>query len=558
MKRLLLGDEAIALGAIHAGLSGVYAYPGTPSTEITEFIQADPLARQRGIHSRWCSNEKTAMEAALGMSYAGKRALVCMKHVGMNVCADAFVNSAITGVHGGLVVLAADDPSMHSSQNEQDSRFYAKFAMVPAMEPSSQQEAYDMMAAAFELSETLREPVVMRVVTRLAHSRAAVEITEPMSEKPLDVCTERWVLLPGIARKRYDSLIEKQPLMEQAAAQSPYNRRETGAAGSKLGIVACGIAYNYVKEAIGEGGNILKVSQYPLPADEIRRLADENEAILVAEDGQPVVEEQIRGILGAGYPLKGRLTGHLPRTGELTPDNVAQALGVSTAPAFPSAQHVAARPPQLCQGCGHRDVYTALNQVLASYPDYRIFGDIGCYTLGALPPFKALASCVDMGASITMAKGAADAGLFPSVAVIGDSTFTHSGMTGLLDAVNDLHSVACFHHDSIQNCIPVAGGPQGTGGDDGDVERGYVPAFDLLLESMDDVQAAEEGIPGNDASGENIAPQRDRQLGPVHGFPALLRGVCFHQLHHQKPDSCGPNLYNRPCLCHILQLVNKH
>ncbi len=449
MKRLLLGDEAIALGAIHAGLSGVYAYPGTPSTEITEFIQADPLARQRGIHSRWCSNEKTAMEAALGMSYAGKRALVCMKHVGMNVCADAFVNSAITGVHGGLVVLAADDPSMHSSQNEQDSRFYAKFAMVPAMEPSSQQEAYDMMAAAFELSETLREPVVMRVVTRLAHSRAAVEITEPMNEKPLDVCTERWVLLPGIARKRYDSLIEKQPLMEQAAAQSPYNRRETGAAGSKLGIVACGIAYNYVKEAIGEGGNILKVSQYPLPADEIRRLADENEAILVAEDGQPVVEEQIRGILGAGYPLKGRLTGHLPRTGELTPDNVAQALGVSTAPTFPSAQHVAARPPQLCQGCGHRDVYTALNQVLASYPDYRIFGDIGCYTLGALPPFKALASCVDMGASITMAKGAADAGLFPSVAVIGDSTFTHSGMTGLLDAVNDRSNITVVISDNL-------------------------------------------------------------------------------------------------------------
>ena len=213
--------------------------------------------------------------------------------------------------------------------------------------------------------------------------------------------------------------------------------------------MACGIAYNYVKEAIGEGGNILKVSQYPLPADEIRRLADENEAILVAEDGQPVVEEQIRGILGAGYPLKGRLTGHLPRTGELTPDNVAQALGVSTAPAFPSAQHVAARPPQLCQGCGHRDVYTALNQVLASYPDYRIFGDIGCYTLGALPPFKALASCVDMGASITMAKGAADAGLFPSVAVIGDSTFTHSGMTGLLDAVNDKSNITVVISDNL-------------------------------------------------------------------------------------------------------------
>ena len=178
MKQLLLGDEAIALGAINAGLSGVYAYPGTPSTEITEFIQTNKVARERGIHSRWCTNEKTAMEAALGMSYAGKRALVCMKHVGMNVCADAFVNSAITGVNGGLIVLAADDPSMHSSQNEQDSRFYGKFALIPVFEPSNQQEAYDMVASAFEMSESLKVPVLLRIVTRLAHSRAAVEVGE--------------------------------------------------------------------------------------------------------------------------------------------------------------------------------------------------------------------------------------------------------------------------------------------------------------------------------------------------------------------------------------------
>ena len=178
-RRLLLGDEAIALGALHAGLSGVYAYPGTPSTEITEFIQQSPLARGRGVRSRWCTNEKTAMEAALGMSFAGRRALVCMKHVGMNVCADAFINAGVTGVNGGLVVLAADDPSMHSSQNEQDSRFYGKFALVPILEPSTQQEAFDLMAYAFELSEELRLPVLMRTVTRLAHSRAAVEVGEP-------------------------------------------------------------------------------------------------------------------------------------------------------------------------------------------------------------------------------------------------------------------------------------------------------------------------------------------------------------------------------------------
>ena len=449
MKQLLLGDEAIALGAIHAGLSGVYAYPGTPSTEITEFIQNHPLARERGIHSRWCTNEKTAMEAALGMSYAGKRALVCMKHVGMNVCADAFVNSAITGTQGGLVVLAADDPSMHSSQNEQDSRFYGQFALIPIFEPSNQQEAYDMMASAFSMSEELHVPILLRVVTRLAHSRAAVEVAgQPRAENPLCPSTDQWVLLPGIARKRYAALLEKQALFRQAAEASPYNRAERGG-GQRLGIIACGIGYNYVKENTGTEANILKVSQYPLPAQAIRQLASENDAILVVEDGQPVVEEAVRGLLGAGYPIQGRLGGQLPRTGELTPDSVAQALGLPAGPAFAPARNLAGRPPQLCQGCGHRDVYAALNEVLAQYPDHRVFGDIGCYTLGALPPFRALSSCVDMGASITMAKGAADAGLRPAVAVIGDSTFTHSGMTGLLDAVNDGSNITVVISDNL-------------------------------------------------------------------------------------------------------------
>lgn len=447
MKRLLLGDEAIALGAIHAGLSGVYAYPGTPSTEITEFIQSDATAKARGIHSRWCTNEKTAMEAALGMSYAGKRALVCMKHVGMNVCADAFVNSAITGVNGGLIVLAADDPSMHSSQNEQDSRFYGKFAMVPVFEPSNQQEAYDMVSSAFELSEELKEPVVLRVVTRLAHSRSAVEIGEQKEENPLNVSTDTWVLLPGIARKRYANLLDKQPAMLGASESSIYNKVEKG--GDRLGIIACGIAYNYVKEAIGDKGNILKLSQYPLPVEKIKALAAENDSILIVEDGQPVVEELVAGLLGADYPIKGRLTGDLPRTGELNPDSVAKALGKPCGPAFDNAKNLAGRPPQLCQGCGHRDVYTALNKVLEEYSTHRVFGDIGCYTLGALPPFQSLSSCVDMGASITMAKGAADAGLFPAVAIIGDSTFTHSGMTGLLDAVNDKSNITVVISDNL-------------------------------------------------------------------------------------------------------------
>ena len=292
-KRLLLGDEAVALGALHAGLSGVYAYPGTPSTEITEYIQQSPFARERGVRSRWCTNEKTAMEAALGMSYAGKRALVCMKHVGMNVCADAFVNAAVTGVKGGLVVLAADDPSMHSSQNEQDSRFYGKFALVPVLEPSDQQEAYDMMADAFALSEALKLPVLMRLVTRLAHSRAAVAVGEPQAQNALDPDSERthWVLLPGNAKRQYASLVAKQPEILALAEASGYNRFEIpdqvgddgktvmddaptvmpGGDRASLGIIASGIAWNYVREAAPAGAfPLLKLSQYPLPAKQIR------------------------------------------------------------------------------------------------------------------------------------------------------------------------------------------------------------------------------------------------------------------------------------------------
>lgn len=450
-RKLLLGDEAIALGAIHAGISGVYAYPGTPSTEITEYIQG----HAKEVRSRWCTNEKTAMEAALGMSYAGKRALVCMKHVGMNVAADAFVNSAITGINGGLVVLAADDPSMHSSQNEQDSRFYGKFAMIPILEPSTQQEAYDMMAYAYQLSEEKKLPVLMRVVTRLAHSRAGVTTGETAQQKALCPDNERthWVLLPGNARRQYANLIEKQPVLTASSESSPFNKTINN--GTKLGIIACGIAYNYVMENIAGNDNVsvLKVSQYPIPETAVKELASKCDEILVAEDGQPVVEEQVRALLGADRKVRGRLTGDLPRMGELTPDSVGEALGINIEQPFAAAQNVMPRPPALCQGCGHRDVYDALNKVAAEYPGARIFGDIGCYTLGALPPFRAIDSCVDMGASITMAKGAADAGVYPAIAVIGDSTFTHSGMTGLLDAINDNANITVIISDNLTTAM---------------------------------------------------------------------------------------------------------
>ena len=474
MKKLFLGDEAIAQGAIDAGLSGVYAYPGTPSTEITEYIQANALAKERGLHSRWCTNEKTAMEAALGMSFMGKRAMVCMKHVGLNVCADPFVNSAMTGVGGGVVVVVADDPSMHSSQDEQDSRFYGKFAMLPVFEPSNQQEAYDMMADAFDYSERQQLPVLMRVTTRMAHSRAVVVVKDEAraeNDKNYDAAAANWVLLPANARRRNDKVTAQQVQLEADAVSSTYNKLILPASGSgcPLGIIASGIAYNYVMETLAKRSfkqevSILKVSQYPLPKTLVRQMLDVCDKVLVVEEGQPFVEEQVRGVFESRNIL-GRLTGELPRTGELTPDCVAAALNEQLAsdngqdseklhaPFVDASSLVAPRPPQLCQGCGHRDVYTALNEVLKEYESPRVFGDIGCYTLGFLPPYKAIHSCVDMGASITMAKGAADAGQWPALAIIGDSTFTHSGMTGLLDAVNENADITVIISDNLTTAM---------------------------------------------------------------------------------------------------------
>ena len=467
MKKLLLGDEAVAQGALDAGLSGVYAYPGTPSTEITEYIQMSPLAKQRNVHRRWCTNEKTAMEQALGMSYIGKRALVCMKHVGLNVCADPFVNSGMTGVNGGVVVLVADDPSMHSSQDEQDSRFYGKFALIPTFEPSSQQEAYDMMSEAFDLSEKENLPVLMRVTTRMAHSRAVVECADvPREQNPLNYNAEakNWVLLPAVARKRNDHVTAQQPILEQLAVESRFNQYIDGKDHS-MGIVASGIAFNYVNECFPDGCPypILKVSQYPLPKDLVRRMAKDCPTLLIVEEGQPFIEDMVSGVLKHETVVKGRLTGDLPRTGELNPDIVAKALGLPSAEQYPVCEDVAARPPQLCKGCGHRDMYTALNEVLKNYPNARVFGDIGCYTLGFMPPFRAIHSCVDMGASVGMAKGAADAGQWPSVAVIGDSTFTHSGMTNLLDAVNANSNMVVVISDNLTTGMTGGQDSAGTG-----------------------------------------------------------------------------------------------
>ena len=474
-KQLLLGDEALALGAIYGGLSGAYAYPGTPSTEIMEFVQNNALAKERKIHSHWSSNEKTAMEEALGMSFCGKRAITSMKHVGLNVAADPFVNSAMTGANGGLLVIAADDPSMHSSQNEQDSRFYADFAMIPALEPSNQQEAYDMASYGFALSERLGVPVLTRLVTRLSHSRAVVETeNDPLPENKLHypVNPKQWVLMPAMSKIRNKNLIAQQEDFVKASEASPFNKYEEGH-DHRLGIIVSGIAYNYLMECF-DGKcpfPLVKICQYPLPASMLQRLYNSCDALLVLEEGQPFIEGKLLGLSTSGKKIYGKYSGNVVRDGELNPDLIAEAIktiipapeGLKEFKVEDSSEIIAPRPPMLCQGCGHRDVYSALNKALESYESPKVFGDIGCYTLGFLKPFNAIDTCVDMGASITMAKGAADAGQHPAVAIIGDSTFTHSGMTGLLDAINEDSPILVIISDNLTTGMTGGQDSQGTG-----------------------------------------------------------------------------------------------
>jgi indolepyruvate ferredoxin oxidoreductase alpha subunit len=438
---VLLGDEAVALGAIDAGITAAYAYPGTPSTEIVEAIRAH-AARAGGPPGLWCANEKTAYEAALGVAFVGRRALVAMKHVGLNVAADPFVNSALVAPHGGLVVAVADDPGMHSSQNEQDSRVLADFARVLCLEPSSQQEAYDMTRAAFDLSERFRIPVVVRLVTRLAHARGIVRPAPPRGPNPLakPADTSAWILLPSNARRQWRALLDRQPSLRAFSDTSPWNALTIGDGDGLPAVITAGIARNYFLENAGDlevRPHHLHVGVYPPPPGLFRELLSRTDRVLVLEDGYPFLERQLRGIGPSRVEVRGRESGHLPPDGELTPDTVRQALGLpvrrSLSLSAPGLR-VPDRPPQLCAGCPHGDSYAALRAAIEGAGRAFVASDIGCYTLGALPPYSTIESCVCMGASIGMARGAADAGFRPVLAVIGDSTFLHSGMTPLLDA----------------------------------------------------------------------------------------------------------------------------
>lgn len=436
---LLLGDEAVALGALHAGISASYAYPGTPATEIQEHL----LRVTRGEASprvAWCSNEKTAYEAALGVSFAGRRALCSMKHVGLNVAADPFINSALVPIGGGLVLAVADDPGMHSSQNEQDSRCLADFARVLCLEPADQQEAYAMTREAFDLSERFRIPVMVRLTTRLAHSRSAVRASSPRGENELHKSVDRagWTLLPANARRQWRALLDRQGELAAYSESCPHSALSLSPDDRGLGVITAGIARSYYLEEASELGSApshLHIGAYPLPVEKIRALAERCGRLLVLEEGYPFIERLLRGLLPSKHEIQGKMSGHLPPDGELSPELSRLALGLPPRPALAApALRLPARPPQLCKGCPHADSYEALKLALEGAGASLVTSDIGCYTLGALPPYAAIESCVCMGASIGMARGAADAGFRPVLAVIGDGTFLHSGIAPLIDA----------------------------------------------------------------------------------------------------------------------------
>ncbi|MDD5028486.1 MAG: thiamine pyrophosphate-dependent enzyme [Rhodoferax sp.] len=462
---ILLGDEAVARAAIDAGITAAYAYPGTPSTEIYQAIAE--LAKAQGLPIRgfWSANEKVALEEAVGVSYAGCRALVSMKHVGLNVAADPFMNLAISGAHGGLVIVVADDPSMHSSQNEQDSRYFADFAMVPCLEPASQQECYDMTREAFELSERMQIPVLLRLVTRLAHSRSQVQLAPARQPNAQQYVADpsRFTLIPANARRAYVDLIGKQAALTRYSEEHPYNTL-TLRPGRRPGILVSGMAWSYLQEALGDklaDYHLLRVASYPLPVKKIRQLMDQSTELFVVEEGYPFIERLVSaGGLMKELPIRGKLSGDLPRTGELSQDLIKPCFGLSVAPTLHLeglAQVLVGRPPQLCDKCPHSDAYIAIKEVIVELGlGVRVMGDIGCYTLGYLEPHQAIHACLCMGASIGMAIGAAHAGVNPSLCVIGDGTFTHSGMAPLMDAARENTNIKVFILDN--SIVAMTGG----------------------------------------------------------------------------------------------------
>lgn len=419
------GNEAIARGAWEAGAAIGVAYPGTPSTETME-----AFARCDGVYAEWCTNEKVALEVALGASAAGARTLVTMKHVGVNVAADPLFTAAYTGVGGGLVLLAADDPGMYSSQNEQDSRYYGAAAHIPVLDPSDSQEALDMARDAYGLSERFDVPVMIRSTVRVSHTRTPVQPGDRAAAEPAAYASDpaKWVMMPAYAKPRRKVQLERIDRLRQWVEECPYNRMEMRDAA--VGVVCSGAVYQHVREALPEA-SVLKLGvTWPLPAGMLHRFAEAVGKLYVVEEGSRYLTEAVRaaGVQPAAFPSP------LPEDGELSPGIVRRAMGLPELPHREQPADIPVRPPALCAGCPHRLVFRELARLKAI-----VTGDIGCYTLGALPPLSAMDTCVDMGASVSMAHGfelaLAGTDHRPVVAVIGDSTFAHSGLSSLVSTV---------------------------------------------------------------------------------------------------------------------------
>jgi indolepyruvate ferredoxin oxidoreductase alpha subunit len=425
-KAILSGNEAIARGFLEAGGKIAAAYPGTPSTEILE-----TLSREKGIHAEWSTNEKVALEVAIGGSLAGVRSLACMKHVGANVAADPLMTAAYTGVNAGLVLMVADDPGMFSSQNEQDTRHYARMAKVPCIEPTDSGEARSFVRAAFELSESFDTPVILRTTTRISHCKSVVESSEPVAVKDRDLAMDvpKYVMLPANAKKRHLVVEERMAKLRDWAETSPLNEVIDGSA--DIGFIANGISYQYVREAAPDA-MVLKLGMtYPLPEKKIRAFAAKVKRLAVVEELDGFIEEQIKA-MGIMVHL-GKAA--FPACGELSSRTIREAVTGSVPACKLPVGGLIVRPPTFCPGCSHRGLYT----VIAKLKLY-VSGDIGCYTLGALPPFSSMHTCICMGASISgahgISRGLAIKGVKQKpVAVIGDSTFLHSGITGLINMV---------------------------------------------------------------------------------------------------------------------------
>lgn len=442
MKKLVLGDEAVALGAVDAGISVAYGYPGTPSTEIMEYLQGYSKNEDNSLIARWCTNEKTSYEGAVGVSLVGKRSLITMKHVGLNVAADAFMNSALLKINGGLVLAVADDPGMHSSQNEQDSRYFSDFAGIICLEPRNHQEAYDMTIEAFHLSEKFNVPVILKLVTRLSHSRSVIIRGDSLDKTDNGLSTNKkeWMALPSLSRKNWDSLLNRQEEFISYSNKSDFNPLYLNRSNRDLGIITTGLGGNYYLECADDFDfppSHLHIGLYPPPLDKIKEITSHVKKVIVIEEGYPYIERMLKGILTTSIPVHGKLDKTLPPSGELNPDNVRKGVGLKEIHnSSLSDIKLPGRPPQLCQGCPHIYAFEALNEARKSFENSVVTSDIGCYALGALPPYSAADSILCMGASVGMARGASEAGAYPVVGTIGDGTFLHSGLTALIDAVS--------------------------------------------------------------------------------------------------------------------------